>query len=99
MVPGPASAITTVVPRDLVLRGEVGREEEAGCKLPLRTFDFMGNRCVVGGAKVACSASDDKVVAKTADNGDGTYMLSWQSARAGCARGNACARQPLRTRA
>ena len=83
VVPGPASAITTMVPRGLELRGEVGREPEHGCQLALRSYDFTGNRCVDGGAHVTCTASDEKVVAKTTDNGDGTYMLTWRSERAG----------------
>lgn len=150
------SAITTMVPRELDLKGEVGRGEDCGCKLALRSYDFvsnqhqrtleaprkhtvqhtvrhthkhmrkhthvqrltpssllcqcahayhvvnasismamspchlpchhvaqMGNRCIEGGARVACTAERDAVAAKTVDNADGTYTLSWKSERAG----------------
>ena len=44
VTPGPASAITTMVPRARELRGEVGRDEFNGCKLELRSFDLRARR-------------------------------------------------------
>lgn len=83
VTPGPASAITTMLPKDLELRGEVGWSEDNGCSLTLQSYDFTGNRCVEGAARVTCGAHDDHVRARTTDNGDGTYTLVWQSERAG----------------
>lgn len=96
VTPGPASPITTMVPSDLKLRGEVGagvvKDANAvhdpaanhGCSLTLQTFDFMGNRCTVGGAKLSCASAEPRHVSSHAvDNGDGTYTMTWQSQKAG----------------
>ena len=88
-MPGPASAITTMIPRDLHLAGDVGGEGEeevgggAGCSLTLQSFDFMGNRCTEGGAPLVCAAASSDMTARTSDNGDGTYTMAWHSQRAG----------------
>ena len=31
-----------MLPKGLELRGEVGRQEDNGCKLMLQSYDFMG---------------------------------------------------------
>lgn len=82
VVPGPASATTTMVPPQLKLRGDAG-EDDAGCRLTLQSFDSMGNRCTEGGAKVHCTSSYAEMTTSTTDNGDGTYTFAWASHRAG----------------
>ena len=86
VVPGPASAVTTMVPKGLPKRGYVGsKKDDGGFEMSLRSYDFMGNRCVEGGAKLKCMAvgTAGAVSADTVDNGNGTYTCSWHSEKAG----------------
>ena len=86
VVPGPASAVTTMVPRAIPKRGYVGsKKDDGGFEMSLRSYDFMGNRCVEGGAKLKCMAvgTAGAVSADTVDNGNGTYTCSWHSEKAG----------------
>ena len=46
-----------MVPREMTLKGEVGKEEDNGCKLMLRSYDFTGNRCVDGGVAMSDAAA------------------------------------------
>jgi hypothetical protein len=44
-----------MVPRGIPKRGYVGsKKDDGGFEMSLRSYDFMGNRCVEGGAKLKC---------------------------------------------
>ena len=43
----------------------------------------MGNLCTQGGANVVCGCKDAAVESWCRDNGDGTYLLEWQSDKSG----------------
>ena len=85
VVPGPASAISTALPRSALppLRGEVGFGDAQGARVVLPARDQMGNPCTEGGAQVTAGCSAEHVDSSVSDNGDGTYTMTWRSQRAG----------------
>ena len=81
---GQAHSLSTTLPSSMLpLRGVVGFGEGQGCRHTLQVMDKMGNKCTAGGAKVECLSDSGKVTSKCTDNGDGTYLLEWNSNDAG----------------
>lgn len=77
---------TYLEPPTRPLRGEVGAQPGNGCTLLLRAHDRVGNRCDKGGAAVtiqSTGADTGVVTSNVTDNGDGSYLLSWQSRKRG----------------
>ena len=67
--PGAASPMTTTLqPETEPLYGEVGLNNEDGCRLLLRTYDRTGNVCKSGEAKIVTGKMDGK--ASTTSAGD-----------------------------
>lgn len=49
----------------------------------MQTADKMGNTCVQGGADVRVDCTDPRVQTTMQDQGDGTYLLTWMTTKAG----------------
>lgn len=81
--PGPAHAHTSRVPTGTV-RGKVGGDASSGCSQTLVTSDRVGNKCISGGANVDVVVPNPSgVETDIADQGDGSYVLSWRSKASG----------------
>jgi len=87
VMPGPAHAQSTKLPREQII-GTVGMDPSSGCGVLITTADVMGNACVNGGATVTgnCFGSEVKgtdVKSEVVDRGDGSYYLKWNSQLSG----------------
>ena len=79
--PGVAHAAWTYLDQaDLPLSGVVGQPSRG---ITLISSDRMGNRCLIGGAKVKVSCPNQKLATSVDDGGDGTYTIRWKSNVAG----------------
>lgn len=87
VIPGSAHHTTTRLhPPRTPMVGEIGLQPTDGISLIIKTSDRSGNTCAKGGAQVSLLMGDHgkgnlegNVKSTVTDQGDGSYLLMWQS--------------------